>query len=70
VRAQELNEAERDAMADVLARIHRAGAAVASECGVDVAVETDDRGRFPFVGFRLHGFWAVKASPVEPGRDT
>jgi hypothetical protein len=57
------------AMAEVLGRIQRAGVQVAAECGVDVAVEADDRGRLPAVVFRLRGFSPAKNAPVETGRD-
>ena len=57
-------------METVIDRIERAAVSVADELGADVRVERDDRGRFPFVAFRAHGFSAVKASPAETGRDT
>ena len=56
-------------METVLARIERAAAAVADEFGADGRTERDDRGRFPFVAFRAHGFSSGEAAPVEPGRD-
>jgi hypothetical protein len=64
LRTQPLTEGERRAMTDVLARIERAGAAVAAECGVDVHVESDDRGKFPLVAFRLHGYLPAKNAPA------
>jgi hypothetical protein len=69
MRARKLDETEREALVDVLGRIQNAGTAVAAQCGVDVRVESDDRGKFPFVGFRLQGFSAAKDAPAEPGRD-
>ena len=69
LRARQLDERDRKALAAVLEQIERAGAAIAAALGVDVRVERDDRGRFPFVGFRLQGFSAAKDAPAEPGRD-
>ena len=57
-------------METVLERIERAAAAVAAELGADVRVERDDRGKLPFVGFRLPGFLPAKDAPAEPGPDT
>jgi len=69
VRARELDENERQGVPDVLARIERAGAAVATECGMDVVVETDNRGRLPALIFRVRGFSPPRDAPTETGRD-
>jgi hypothetical protein len=54
----------------VLEDIERAAADVAAELGADLRMERDDRGKLPFVGFRLHGFSVDKASSVESDPDT
>jgi len=41
---------------------------VADQARADIRVEIDDRGRFPFIGFRLQGFSPVKTR-AEPDRD-
>jgi hypothetical protein len=56
-------------MERVLERIERAAAAVADELSADVRTERDDRGKLPFVGFRLEGFSLGKNAPVETDRD-
>jgi len=69
VQAQRVDEAQRKAMTTALERIEQAGAAAAAELGVDVRVERDDRGKLPFVGFRLHGYLPVaKQGLAGPGR--
>jgi hypothetical protein len=69
VRAQQLNDRERDAMKTVIQRIEHAASALADELGADLQIERGDRGKLPFVGFRLHGF-SPNDAPAEPGRDT
>jgi hypothetical protein len=56
-------------METVLDRIERAAAALADELGADVRTESDDRGLFPFIGFRLQGFSAPSNAPAGPGPD-
>jgi hypothetical protein len=70
VRAQQLDRVERRAMEAVIEQIERPASAVADELGADLRVERDDRGKLPFVAFRLHGFSPAKDSPTETGRDT
>jgi hypothetical protein len=70
VRAQQLDDREREAMETALQRIEHAGTALAAELGVDVRVERDGRGRFPLIAFRAHGFSAGSTAPAKPGRDT
>ena len=53
-----------------LRRIQKAGNAIAAELGADVRVESDDRGKFPFIGFRLQGFSRPRDAPAEHGPDT
>jgi hypothetical protein len=69
VRARELDETERTALMGVLERIERAGKAVATELGADVRIELDNRGKFPFVGFRLQGL-AKDARGTQPAQLT
>jgi hypothetical protein len=70
VRARELDESERDALTVVLERIEKAAKAVAAECGADLRVEWDDRGKFSFVAFRLHGLAPTDCERAEAGGDT
>jgi len=69
MRARELDESEREALTVVLERIEKAGKTVAAELGVDVRIELDHRGKFPFVGFRLQGLSPARVAPVRTGRD-
>jgi hypothetical protein len=69
MRAQEPDEAERAALTDVLTKIENAGKAIAADCGVDLRVESDQRGKLPFVGFRLQGFSPARDSRAEPSRN-
>ena len=54
-RATPPEDHERLALAGVLRRIEKAGLELASESDVDVRVEKDRGGRFPYVTFRAYG---------------
>jgi len=69
VRAPELDDTDRKAMTDVLARIEALGVDLASEVGADVRVEKDRRGKLPYLTFRGYGLSRSEDSPAVPGRD-
>jgi hypothetical protein len=68
MRARQLDETERAAVADVLARIEALGVHLAAEAGADIRVETDRRGKLPYLTFRAYGV-SPQGSPVETGPD-
>jgi hypothetical protein len=69
MRARQLDETDRAAVADVLARIEALGVNLAAEAGADIRVEKDQRGKLPYLIFRAYGV-SPQGSPVEPGADT
>jgi hypothetical protein len=68
MRARQLDETDRAAVADVLARIEALGVTLAAEGGADIRVEKDQRGKLPYLTFRAYGV-SPPGSPVEPGPD-
>jgi hypothetical protein len=55
MRARQLDDTDREAMTDVLARIEALGVGLATEAGADVRIEKDQGGKFPYLTFRAYG---------------
>lgn len=63
MRARQLDETERAAVEDVLARIEELAVDLAAEADADIRVEKAGGGRFPVITFRGYGL-LPQTSPV------
>ena len=69
MRARELDQTDRAAVATVLARIEALGIDLAAEAGADIRVEKDQGGKLPYLTFRGYGLSPPQDSPVGTGQD-
>jgi hypothetical protein len=68
MRARDLNETDRTAVEDVLARIEALGVGLAAKSGADIRIEKAQGGKLPCLTFRGYGI-SPDASPVETAED-